>query len=80
MDTQKFLTLLEGSFITENMEEVLQIDISLDDLKLKRRQMNFFKIEMILLFCNPNPILNPNFLNGYFFRIIIHFCLFFVLS
>jgi predicted amidohydrolase len=27
----------------ENMEEVLQIEISLDDLKLKRRQMNFLK-------------------------------------
>jgi len=25
------------------MEEVLQIEISLDDLKLKRRQMNFLK-------------------------------------
>ena len=28
---------------TENMEEVLQIEISLDDLKLKRRQMNFLQ-------------------------------------
>lgn len=27
----------------ENTEEVLQIEISLDDLKLKRRQMNFLK-------------------------------------
>mgnify|MGYP000023173489 CR=1 FL=1 len=27
----------------ENMEEVLQIEINLDDLKLKRRQMNFLK-------------------------------------
>jgi predicted amidohydrolase len=27
----------------ENMEEVLQIEISLDDLKLKRRQMNFLQ-------------------------------------
>ena len=25
------------------MEEVLQIEISLDDLKLKRRQMNFLQ-------------------------------------
>ena len=28
---------------TENKEEVLQIEICLDDLKLKRRQMNFLK-------------------------------------
>jgi predicted amidohydrolase len=28
---------------TENKEEVLQIEISLDDLKLKRRQMNFLQ-------------------------------------
>jgi len=28
---------------TENIEEVLQIKISLDDLKLKRRQMNFLQ-------------------------------------
>ena len=28
---------------TENKQEVLQIEISLDDLKLKRRQMNFLK-------------------------------------
>ncbi|MFQ3333266.1 MAG: omega-amidase, partial [Flavobacteriales bacterium] len=28
---------------TENMEEILQIEISLDDLKLKRRQMNFLQ-------------------------------------
>ena len=27
----------------ENMEEVLQIEINLDDLKLKRRQMNFLQ-------------------------------------
>jgi predicted amidohydrolase len=28
---------------TENKEEILQIEISLDDLKLKRRQMNFLQ-------------------------------------
>jgi omega-amidase len=28
---------------TENNEEILQIEISLDDLKMKRRQMNFLK-------------------------------------
>ena len=28
---------------TENKEEVLQFEISLDDLKLKRRQMNFLQ-------------------------------------
>ena len=28
---------------TENKEEVLQIEISLDDLKLKRRQLNFLQ-------------------------------------
>ena len=28
---------------TENNEEILQIEISLDDLKLKRRQMNFLQ-------------------------------------
>ena len=28
---------------TENKEEILQINLSLDDLKLKRRQMNFLK-------------------------------------
>ena len=28
---------------TENKEEVLQFEISLDDLKLKRRQMNFLE-------------------------------------
>ena len=28
---------------TENKEEVLQIEICLEDLKLKRRQMNFLK-------------------------------------
>ena len=28
---------------SENKEEVLQIEISLDDLKLKRRQMNFLQ-------------------------------------
>ena len=28
---------------TENKEEVLQINLSLDDLKLKRRQMNFLQ-------------------------------------
>lgn len=28
---------------TENKQEILQIEISLDDLKLKRRQMNFLK-------------------------------------
>ena len=28
---------------TKNIEEVLQIEISLDDLKLKRRQMNFLQ-------------------------------------
>ena len=28
---------------TENKEEVLQISLSLDDLKLKRRQMNFLQ-------------------------------------
>ena len=30
-------------FATENKEEVLQITLSLDDLKLKRRQMNFLQ-------------------------------------
>ena len=29
--------------VTENKEEVLQFEISLDDLKLKRRQMNFLQ-------------------------------------
>ena len=33
----------ELSSATENREEVLQIEISLDDLKLKRRQMNFLQ-------------------------------------
>ncbi len=28
---------------TENKEEVLQVNLSLDDLKLKRRQMNFLQ-------------------------------------
>ena len=28
---------------TENKEEVLQINLSMDDLKLKRRQMNFLQ-------------------------------------
>jgi len=28
---------------TENKEEVLQISLILDDLKLKRRQMNFLQ-------------------------------------
>ena len=28
---------------TDNTEEVLQISLSLDDLKLKRRQMNFLQ-------------------------------------
>ena len=36
---QKFLMFWKGvGFATENMEEILQIVISLDDLKLKRRQ------------------------------------------
>ena len=33
---------------TENKEEVLQIEISLDDLKLKRRQLISYEIETIL--------------------------------
>ena len=28
---------------TENKQEILQIEMSLDDLKLKRRQMNFLQ-------------------------------------
>jgi len=33
----------EVSSTIENKEEILQIEISLDDLKLKRRQMNFLQ-------------------------------------
>ena len=46
MGTLKYLMLLGKKYyhlLCENKEEVLQIEISLDDLKLKRKQLNFLQ-------------------------------------